>query len=90
MSTTLTAFECGGAAVVPWGKSAVSVLIEHLKVCAECALLDSLADNRNEGRSTVATMGDRDAKWLNDHVDDDDFSLEISGDALALYREKHA
>ncbi|MCD1287294.1 MULTISPECIES: hypothetical protein [unclassified Brevibacterium] len=88
MTTTLVAFDCG-AGICLEGRTVNSIIIDHLKECPECYRLDQALDNRNEGLSTVATMGDRDAKWLNKHEGDDDFPLEISGDAIATYNHKH-
>lgn len=89
MSTTLVAFDCGAAFPLN-NRTVTTIITEHLEECAACERLDQALDHRNEMYSTVATMGDRDADWLNKHADDDDFPLETSGDALALYGERHS
>lgn len=68
--------------------STIKALIGHLEVCSPCSLLDRLGDYRNEAYAEMSNMADLDTKWLNKTTFDfDPYSFEVSGDALALYKE---
>lgn len=89
MSTTLVAFDCGAA--FPLGNRTVATIItEHLEVCSACERLDRALDQRNEEYSAVANMGDLEPKRLNKIDGIDNYPFEVSGDALAIYKEKSA
>ncbi|WP_240373136.1 hypothetical protein [Brevibacterium zhoupengii] len=86
--TALVAFDCGAA--FPFNNRTVAAIItEHLGECPECERLDHQLDHRNQEYSDLAVMADAKATDLNRYPDRD-WPLEISGDALAIHKEKHS
>lgn len=87
MSTTLVSFDCG-AGLLLGGRSVAAIITEHLGECAACERLDRALDHRNQEYSDFAVMSAVSVRDLNRHPDRD-WPLEISGDAIALLKEKH-
>lgn len=83
---------CGGCIPLEPGQSVQDVIDIHAMDCDERQRLNFLAEHRDEMHRDFAILGDRKAIWLNEFADDDphDPPFEVSGDALALYQEKHS
>lgn len=82
---------CGGCVPLEPGQSVQDVIDIHTMTCDERERLNFLADHRNDMYSDFAIMHDVDAKNQNQIADDmEPYPLIISGDALAIFKEKHS
>lgn len=81
---------CGGCIPLEAGQSVQDVIDIHSMQCEERERLNFLAAHRDDMYRDVATMHDVDARWQNEQAEwMEDHPLEISGDAIAEYKEKH-
>lgn len=81
---------CGGCVPLGPDQSVQDVIDIHLTDCDARQRLTVLAEHRDDMYREVAIMHDVDVKRQNQVVDDmEPYPLVISGDALALHKEKH-
>lgn len=80
---------CGGCVPLGPGQSVQDVIDIHTMTCDERERLNFLAEHRDDTYRDVATMHDLKAAALNRIIGIDNMPIEISGDALSLYKEAH-
>lgn len=81
---------CGACIPLDVGQTVQDVIDLHTLTCDERRRLQFLATYADDVRRDWANCYDLEAKSLNRIRGIDNYPLEISGDAIALYREKHS